>query len=240
MAQDKSRSIQRQVAKKADIGMVQASRYIRSEGEWEPNYILTKEDEKISRVNIIASVISRNDLQSPDNLTIDDGSGKITVRTFQNPQIFSNISVGDIVLLIARPREFSNELYLVPEIIKKIENPKWVELRRLELAIIKKSSKRDKKEALNENNKMQPLEQHQQQQETPNDVKEEKVSSDPKTLSDTDRIYQMIEELDREDGVDIEEIIERSKIPNAEKILNSFLESGTIFELKPGRVKILS
>jgi hypothetical protein len=142
MAQDTGRSIQRQVAKKADIGMIKKSRYIRSEGEWEPNYILTEDEHKMSRINLIATVISKNDPQSPDNLTIDDGTGKITVRAFQSTQIFSGIGIGDIVLLIGRPREFSNELYLVPEIIKKIRNPKWIELRKLELSIRKKTLKK--------------------------------------------------------------------------------------------------
>ena len=41
------------------------------------------------------------------------------------------------------------------------------------------------------------------------------------------------------EGAPIEEVIEQSKISNTNKIITKMLESGDIFQLSPGRVKLL-
>ncbi|MGB9748340.1 MAG: OB-fold nucleic acid binding domain-containing protein [Candidatus Woesearchaeota archaeon] len=58
-------------------------------------------------------------------------------------------------------------------------------------------------------------------------------------IGKTDAIYNLIKELDDGFGVEISEIIKRAAIPDAEKIIKKMLESGDIFEIKPGRVKTL-
>ncbi len=57
-----------------------------------------------------------------------------------------------------------------------------------------------------------------------------------------DNIYSMIKELDAGNGADINELIEQASskgIKNAEKIVKKLLESGDIFEIKPGRLKVI-
>lgn len=197
-------SIQRQVAYKVSIGELIKGKYIRVEGDWEPNYIETSSNKRFSRVNIIGTVV----LAEPDTVTLDDGTGSIRVRSFQVPDMFLEKNVGDVLLLIARPREFNDEIFLVPEIVRPITNPGWIRLRQLELS-----------------------------GELPKEV--EKVKKQDSSLPLTDLIFRYIEENDKGDGVDIEEVISFTKNEDSEKIINSFLESGTIFEIKPGRVKIL-
>src|SRR3989338_7071107 len=130
MANDSQASRKRQVAYKVRIKDLADGRYVKEEGEWTPNYVLVGETQ-VSRVNLIATVVSAS--KDSNSLIIDDGSGKISLRAFNDNKILGNIDIGDIVLVIARPREFSQEKYLVPEIIKKIENHKWLRVRKLEL-----------------------------------------------------------------------------------------------------------
>ena len=49
----------------------------------------------------------------------------------------------------------------------------------------------------------------------------------------------MIKKLDEGDGVLIDDVIKSSKIGDAEEIINRLLENGDIFEIKPGKLKIL-
>ena len=88
---------------------------------------------KVSRVNIIAAMIYKSEDFNYSSAVIDDGTGRIQLRSFENNAYFSKIDVGDIVLIIGKIREFNNEKYIVPEILKRINNAKWVDVRRLEL-----------------------------------------------------------------------------------------------------------
>lgn len=194
----------RQVAYKVRIKDILDGEYIKEEG-WMPNYIRLIDGAKVSRVNIIGTIVLKTDEQNYKSVLIDDGSGKLPVRSFEKYELFDGVGIGDVVLIIGRPREFG-EKYIVPEIIKKIDDQAWIELRKLEL------KKPDLK------------------------VSEEKVDV---AVSPADKIFGLIKEADKGTGVDVEDIIRKSNISEAEKIIRSLLEEGEIFELKPGRVKIL-
>ncbi|MEM3127333.1 MAG: hypothetical protein QW331_04690 [Candidatus Woesearchaeota archaeon] len=118
----------REVAVKTNIKSILSGKYVKQEG-WEPNYVEIDEN-RISRVNIIATVIEK----IPENKTIvvDDGSGKIGLRSFDDDSFLNKVESSDVVLIIGRPREFNNEKFIVLEIVKKID-PKWLKVRKLEL-----------------------------------------------------------------------------------------------------------
>ena len=120
----------RQIAYKVKISDLITGHYVKEEG-WEPNYVVTKKG-NISRANIIGVIVLTSSEGSAPSITIDDGSGQIIVRNFENPKIFENLNLGDPVLIIGRPRDF-NGIYIIPEIIKKIENKKWLDVRKKEL-----------------------------------------------------------------------------------------------------------
>lgn len=131
MEQTQQPSAKRQTAIKIWIKDILASKYIKAQGEWDPNYILTPHEKEVSRVSLMGIVVADDSNESNTILTIDDSSGKISLRSFEKiPQEFN---LGQIVLVIGRPREFGNELYVMPEIIKVLENKNWLELRKLEL-----------------------------------------------------------------------------------------------------------
>ncbi len=115
----------RETAYKVRIKTVLENPYIKQEG-WDPNYI-EYQGHKISRVNIIGIITSKEN----NSFLFDDGTGSITLRTFNNVNV--DVEVGKIYLVVARPREYEGSRYLVPEIARPLDDPTWVELREKEL-----------------------------------------------------------------------------------------------------------
>ena len=199
----------RQTAYKIRIKEILGSRYVKTEG-FAPNYLEINAQE-ISRINIIGVVVQKSELDNYKTLIIDDGTGKISARVFENNTLLDIIDVGNIVLIIGRPREFSSEKYLLIETIKEI-NHAWAEVRKLEL-----EKNGGKSNSLPDNNS----------------IGEEAVDLDP-----TSKIVKLIKELDKGNGVPIEEISSKN-IKDIDKTLNMLLKKGDLFEIKPGKLKVL-
>lgn len=68
-----------------------------------------------SRIRIYGIVVSH------EPLIIDDGTGNINVRNFDQTL---GATIGDFVLCIGRPRSHAGEPYILGEILKKT-NPQW-------------------------------------------------------------------------------------------------------------------
>lgn len=110
-------------------------RYVRP-GVGEPDYLLTPWGQRISRARVLGTVVEKfvREDQGYCSLCIDDGSGTITLRAWRErvPEL-SSFSLGDLVDAIGRAREYGGEIYLVPEIIMRVEDPNWELLRELEI-----------------------------------------------------------------------------------------------------------
>jgi RPA family protein len=208
----------RQTAFKARIADLISGEYVVKDG-WEPNYILTK-GLAISRSNIIGVVVSKSDSEDLNyqSIMLDDGSGRITIRNFEPNNKITDVSIGDIINVIGRPREYGREIYIVPEIVKKIADKKWLEVRKLEL------QKQDSGHKPADDTK-----------------KEEKPVEEKVTEVDdvTQNLLEAVRQADVGEGADIEEVIQKSGIENAEKLINRLLMEGDLFEIKPGRIKVL-
>jgi RPA family protein len=93
-------------------------------------------DRKIVRINIIANVIDKYESDGERkfaNITLDDGSGQIRARVFgEEINKFKDLIQGDTVLIIGFVHSFNQEIYVLPEIIKKHE-PKYLLVRKLEI-----------------------------------------------------------------------------------------------------------
>lgn len=200
-------SIKREIAKKCKIKDLDKGRYVKREG-WEPNYFET-EYGRVSRVNMIGFIVGKDE----QSLLFDDGTGTIPLRSFEELKKIKQ-EVGTLVLVVGKPRSFNEQSYIMPEIIKTIQNPKWMIHRKKELELRKKI----------------------RIQETP--LKEEKLDEKPKeSLIDT--IMSKIIQLDQGNGVRISDVIEGFNITQGNKEINNLIEQGEIFEIKPGIVKII-
>ncbi len=196
---------QRQIAMISQVTDLHEGRYVKQEG-WEPNYIRTKFAE-VSRVNLMGVIIDKQE----DSLTLDDGSGKIQLRSFQNNKLLQDAQLGDFVTVIGRPREWNNAKYINVEIIAKT-NPLWGQVRKERL---------EKRTALPEEK-----------------IKEEVQEEIATGTSLADKVMKKIQELDDGKGADVEQIIQTLG-EDAEEVIADLLMKGDVFEIKPGWVKLL-
>ncbi|MGM5485342.1 MAG: hypothetical protein ACQEP1_05735 [Nanobdellota archaeon] len=222
----------RQTAHIVGIDEIKNSTYTKSEGEWDPNYIMIR-GIKVSRVNVIGVIISNDE----NSFYVDDGSDNIMVRIFDDNIHIPELEMGDIVMVIGKPREYNDENYIVPEIVKKIKNEKWVEVRKKEIEKLR-----------NEAPAEAPPEQQPKKEEVKEKAEEEPVKEGPKEevveemavgKNEHEDLFELIKKHDDGNGADIEKIVEESSKENTEEIINNLLNEGEIFEVKPGRVKIL-
>ncbi|MBW2977977.1 hypothetical protein KY331_03980 [Candidatus Woesearchaeota archaeon] len=204
----------RQVAVKARIKDLLAGKYVKEEG-WMPNYIKTNNGKQISRINLIGVVVSKQIEDNYQSLVVDDGTGRISVRTFDEKDKFDNVDIGDVLLLIGRPREYGGERYLLLEVLRKIEDKKWIEVRKIELEGAKEDNSKieDKK------------------------VEIEEVAEEEVVDNKYQKIIEKIKELDKGDGADFEEVVK--DIEDGDKLIDNLLKKGEIFETRPGKLKIL-
>lgn len=93
-------------------------------------------DKKIVRVNIIANVIDKYESEGERrfaSITLDDGSGQIRARAFaEDISKFQDISQGDTILIIGVLRHYNDEIYILPDLVKK-QDPKYLLIRKLEI-----------------------------------------------------------------------------------------------------------
>ena|SRR3989344_2321173 len=198
--------IQRQTAYKCAVQHLLKGRYIQKQG-WEPSYVETIIGQ-ISRANVTGVIVG----QDGPGLILDDGTGQITLRSFEERNPLLNVGIGSKVLVVGRPRLYNDLIYLNVELAKQVDE-KWLLLRKMELEQLKPTM----------------------------EINTEKMVTPPieSTPSPGERILAAIQQLDRGEGVDIDEILQTVKDDKAENTLQMLLQEGEIFEIKPGRVKLL-
>ena len=216
----------RSIAYKLGIDELIKGKFVREDG-WQPSYIITENGDKVSRINLIGIAVSKSEENEANYQTIliEDGGGKIPLKMFGNNIPINDIGVGSIINLIGRIREFNKETYISPEIIKKIENPVWVEVRKLEL----------KKKKMRNNNKNEDAPKAMHGSEN---AFNEKYGIREKILS-SKKIFELIRMLDKGDGVEMMDILKNYKENDVENVITNLLKEGEIFEFKKGKLKIL-
>lgn len=238
-------------AEKVSIKELEEGKHI-EEKEQNPNYILVNDNKKIFRINAIATLVHKELRGSVTSILIDDGTGKIIMRMFEENKTAIHLEVGDVVQIIGKIRIFNQEKYIFPEIIKKI-NPAWLKVRFLELQKDKKQTERQEQnsaakiresEIKNNESKKEIAKEAIQIKKTIEEntnnfeiISEEIEENDP--LLPFEKLSKLIIELDKGEGVRIEEIIEKSPLEKTEEIIEKMLENGDIFQNTPGKVRLL-
>jgi len=170
-------------------------------------------NKKIVRVNVMGNIIDRYQSEGESkyiSLTLDDGSGQIRLKIFgDDVEKFKDIVQGQTVLIIGLLRNFNNEIYISPEIIRELD-PKYLLVRKLE---------NEKDQAKN----AKPLEQN-QITALKDKILEMIKKSENDGGAETDSIIMNLKENSPE-------------IINEE--IKRLLEEGIIFEPRPGKVRWL-
>lgn len=93
-------------------------------------------EKKIVRINLIANIIDKYVSEGEkkySSVTIDDASGQIRVKAFgEDTNLFENLAQGDTLIIIGVLRSYNREIYIMPEIVKKVD-PRYLLVRKLEL-----------------------------------------------------------------------------------------------------------
>jgi len=213
----------RQTAYKLWISDLLNAEYNKGAGEFDPGF-LTVRNLEVSRVNLVGVVVDKSNLDNYMIVTLDDGSGGITLRLWgEDINLFSTAEVGKFLFVIGRVKMFNNAKYILPEIIKVV-NPSWIKLRRLEL-----------NRTYGEPIKIEKF--NVEELGPPSDIVYEEVVGD--VNEERGKILTILESQDKGDGVEIEKVIRESKVSNAEAIIQELLKDGEIFEVKMGKLRIL-
>ncbi len=207
------------------------------------SFLISPLGQKISRVNLVGSVIDKFSTENYSFLLLDDGSGSIRVKGFgEKVELLKNFEKGDLVQVIGKVKEFDGEIYVSCEIIRKVE-PNFEIMRRLEVLKdiitqkrivddIKSICKLPEGEIINYAKEKYGLE-----EESVKYILE--VLNRDREIDYKPIILKLIEELDEGNGVEVARIFELSNLPESEveKTLDSLLNSGEIFEPTPGVLK---
>jgi len=170
-------------------------------------------DRKIVRVNLIANVIEKFESTGETKfatLTVDDGSGQIRARVFSDDLYkFEDIVQGDTLTVIGLIRSYNQELYILPEVVRKTD-PKYLLIRKLEL----------EKDA----------------PKIPTSEEKKEIKSHRDDIIDLVKASEGDEGIDK-DTIILKFTDAKPNVLSQE--IQKLLEEGIIYEPKPGRVRYL-
>jgi RPA family protein len=239
--------IKRLTAKKVRIvDVVNGKFFPGSKEEMKPSYVITRFGEKISRVNLIGTVIDKfmSEDENYCSVTIDDGTDAVRVKAFKGDVgILKNAEPGKIILTIGKVKNYNNEVYVNGEIVREVE-PNYENLRRLEIL----KDLVEKKKIVSEiRNLIEQASEEEVVEYAKNKlgIDEESLQVIRENLNITKevdykpKILELINSLDQGSGVEIGKILELSNLPEAviENGINELLGSGTLYEPRAGILK---
>ena len=171
-------------------------------------------NKKLARVNLIGNIVEKYESEGDKKylfFTLDDGSGQIRLKIFGEEEVnrFKGVSQGQTVVIIGVLRNWNNETYVQPEVIKE-QDPKYLLIRKLE------SEK--------ERAKIAPPAEKKQVSALKDNILSEIKKAEESGGIDTDQIIMKFADASPD-------------IINQE--IQKLLEEGIVFEPKPGRLRYL-
>lgn len=205
----------RNVAYKVTIGEILKSKPVYAD---EKMIYVEMGDKRVMRVNILANCIDKfvsDGEKKYGSLTVDDASGQIRLKVFADDlPIIADVMQGDTLQIVGNIRYWNDELYLTPEIVKKVD-PRWLLARKLEI--------------------------QQSRKEMPAGGSESEQGSQKQNHALKDMVVQKIKDAEEDGGIDVDEIIMKTEAnPDLiNKEIKKLLEEGLIYEPRPGRLRYL-
>jgi RPA family protein len=245
----------RLTALKAGLVELSGGKFVKK-GGFESSYVLTPLGRRLSRVRILGMVVDK--FQSEDGnyatLTLDDGSETVRCKAFINVKLFDGLAVGDLVDVMGKIREYNGEVYVAPEVVRKV-GANWETLRLLELKKAWKEQRglvqkvRELQKHTSDLNELKALAAKEGLDadlvQAVLEAQELKIFEQEKQVEATnetrDKVLKLVEKLDTGEGADYDQLLKQSGFPEAQldAAVNELLESGVCFEPKAGRIKKL-
>jgi uncharacterized protein len=209
---------QRYTAHKIWLSELDNAPFHKSSKEFEPSFFEIK-GQKISRINTIATVTNKNINEGFASITIDDSSSQIRAKVWQeDTKKLESINISDTALVIGKIREYNEEKYIVPEVIKKV-SPNWEIAHKLNLL-----KERGKPEISTDTV----------------EVKEEEIKTNNSNPSLRQSVLTTID-TSGDAGIEIEILCQNLNQQEQEvmPIIEELLREGQVFEALPGKYKVL-
>jgi len=245
-------------AQKCRIKDIVCGKYVSSVGVG-CGYVLLEDGREVSSVHLLGTVV--NSYVSDDGkygfVVLDDGTGMIRVKVFQDTGAIRKVKKGDIVDVVGRLRQYNDEVHIFPEFVKMVDDPNYETLRKIEFALMdfEQGAKRDVIRSLAKEHKdVSEMEESLSEKDIKGDdvskviaaekVREEKddergAEVDMKVAKNL--IVKSVEEMDEGDGVEYTRIVEKVGLPEAisESAIDELLAEGSCYEPRAGRIKAL-
>jgi len=240
----------RQTTVRTRISDVVNGKFVRKEG-MEPSYVLTELGQKISRAHLLGTIVDK--FMSEDGnystITIDDDSDSIRIKAFrEDSNIFDNFEIGDLVIVIGKVREYTDENYIIPEIVKKIVNPNYEILHKLEVLkrLLKNKKvlegiKKEKDKFTDAGELKKYAKKHGVDTEAVEAVVETLTEEKSEEKDYKPLLIETLDKLDEGEGVELKRLLAESNLPENtfEEVINELLSDGICFEPKPGVLKMV-
>lgn len=235
-------------AKKIRIFDIITGKYVHgNREEMKPSYLITSYGLKLSRVNLIGSIVEKfiSEDGSFASLTLDDGTSSIKIKAFkEDVKLFDVIEAGDIVNVVGKVKEFNGETYITSEILRKVADPNFEILRRLEILeeIVERKKMVEEIKNVRESMSTEELKNYLLNKYGMDSETFEYVLGNLNLESNIDykpKVLELIQSLDEGDGVEIAKIFEISNLPDKilESTISDLLDSGELFEPVAGRLR---
>lgn len=226
--------MERMTAVKVNISELVNGEWVQKDG-MEPSFVRTPSGVDVSRARILGTVIAKFLAEDGNfaSLTIDDSSETIRAKTFKTLKPVDRFNIGDLVDLIGKVREYNGEIYIMPEVIRKVE-PNTELLRKLEILAAKKGVAIKEPEL----KKVAEVEKPVIGGEI---IKTGGTEETKEKEMDRDALRkEIIKIIEAEkNGIKYENIVKKVKAPEeiVESVINEILSEGICYEPSPGRIR---
>lgn len=103
---------------------------------YETNILRTKDGQETKMLRVLGTVVDKfvSDDGNYAIITLDDATETIRAKLFKNDvRKIEKINVGDIVDVFGSLRKYEEEVYIAPDIVRKLDDPNLEVLRNLEI-----------------------------------------------------------------------------------------------------------
>gem|GEM_PF-1927074 len=210
---------------------------------WNASGVLLPDGRTVHIVDLVGTLVSSDAGSMGWGAVLDDGTGKITLRRSQPPQ-GNSFPPGTPVRVLGRPREYNTERYLQVDVIKPLTQQSQVSYFVLRRELFTQTSASPTSASLS-TPATTPTHVPPSVVQVPVSptVQPETMRAPPKETHPVDtpraKIITLIRELDKGTGADIEDVIALSRLGDAQDIIQTLIERGDVFEVRPGRLKII-
>ena len=234
--------IKRMPASKVSIAeMTDGKFYPGSKEDMKPSYVISSFGERLSRVNVLATVTDKfvSEGRNYAALTIDDGTGAIQVKAFgEDVKTFEKIESGQLIIVIGKVKEYNDEVYINVESICTAD-ANYENLRKSEVLgrlVARKTLVKSVREVAGQ---MDESELADYAKGIGVDEEQLHAMLERKEVDYKPKMLELIESMDDGEGVEIAKIFEISKLPEhvIERTIDELLNAGEIYEPLAGKLK---